>query len=462
MDEALACYEVILQLQPNCASIYICRHLPLIEQGRVREAIASLREALRLDPDCIEAQGNLLGCLNFDPHADPAEVFAEHCRWGQLQERGRFLQPHRNEPSPERRLRIGYVSPDLKTHAVARYFEPVLAHHDATQVETYCYAEVATPDGMTAHLQSLAHAWRWICGKQAAQVVEEIRADGIDILVDLAGHTARNRLDVFALKPAPVQATWLGYVNTTGLRTVDYRITDAVMDPPCRPVLDTEELVRLPGGVVCFAPPAGAPAVTPLPALRRGRLTFGSLHKLCKLSTEVVDLWCRVLKAVPTSRLLLFRDTLTGKAAEIIREQFAERGIAGEQLDLRKGRSARGYLELYGEMDVMLDVFPYTGGTTTCESLWMGVPVLSLAGARPASRGSATLLTRVGLSDWVVEMPEEYVALAVRWANDPEGLAELRAGLRQRMTATLCDARRFTRELEDAYRTMWQRWCAQT
>ena len=389
-------------------------------------------------------------------------MFAEHRCWGQMHgQAARLPLSPGKDRNPERRLRIGYVSPDLRQHAVMRFFEPVLVHHDPRQVEVFCYAEVSNPDTATARVQALAHHWRWIAGKSATRVAEGIAADGIDILVDLAGHTNNNRLDVFARKPAPVQATWLGYPNTTGLTTIDYRLTDDVMDPPGQPVLDTEGLFRLPGGMCCFAPPEHAPALTPLPALRTGHLTFGSLHKLNKLNRHVFDLWSSVLQAAPTARLLMFRNTLVGQTKELVRRQFTERGIASDRLDLRQGSAAPGYLRVYDEIDVTLDVFPYAGGTTTGESLWMGAPVLSLAGPRPAGRGSATLLASVGLNDWVAQDAEEYVALAQRWANNLDRLAELRAGLRERMRATLCDGRRFTRVLEDAYRTMWRRWCSQ-
>ena len=220
---------------------------------RPRPAIA---KALHLQPDYALAHSNLLLALNYDPQVDPAAVFAEHCRWGQMHgQAARLPLSPGKDRNPERRLRIGYVSPDLRQHAVMRYFEPVLVHHDPRQVEVFCYAEVANPDAVTARVQALAHHWRWTFGKSATRVAEEICADDIDILVDLAGHTAKNRLDVFAHKPAPVQATWLGYPNTTGLTTIDYRLTDDVMDPPGQPVLDTEELFRLPGGMCCFALP---------------------------------------------------------------------------------------------------------------------------------------------------------------------------------------------------------------
>jgi len=473
LAEAVAHFREAIRLKPSYAVLHHNLACAFLEQGRLDVALASFEQALSLQPDFAAAQSNRLFCLNYDPQADPDFVFAEHCRWGQAQEsrQSDVGSPMSEElvltsdirlPTsdvPERPLRIGYVSPDLRFHPLTRYLEGVLAHHDPRQVEVFCYAEVLRPDAVTKRLQNLVQGWRWTCRLTDTQVAERIRSDRIDILVDLAGHTGNNRLRVFAHKPAPVQAAWLGYLNTTGLTAVDYRLTDDVLDAPGQPVRDTEELMRLPNGMCCFAPPPDAPGVAPLPALRRGRLTFGSLHGLLKLNARVLDLWGRVLKAVPTARLLLFHDDLVPTAQEPIRRQFMERGIASERLDLRQGSSAPGYLGVYEEIDVSLDTFPCTGGVTTCESLWMGAPVLSLYGVRPAGRHSASLLARVGLSDWVVQTPEQYVALAAGLAEDLDRLAQLRTMLRDRMATTLCDARRFTRELEDAYRTMWRRWC---
>jgi len=460
-DEAVASYQQALRCRPDFSEALHGLGGVYLRQGRLEQAVASFQEALCLQPDKPELHSNLLFCLNYDPQADADTVFAEHCRYGKLCEPAPSASPppHANDPSPERRLRIGYVSPDLRFHALARYLEPVLAHHDPRQVEIFCYAEVPTPDEVTVRLQSLVHGWRRTCRLTDAQVAQQIRDDRIDILVDLAGHTANNRLCALAHKPAPVQVTWLGYMNTTGLTAVDYRLTDDVLDPPGQPVRDTEELVRLEGGMCCFAAPTDAPAVGPLPALGCGYLTFGSLHNLFKLNAHVFDLWSQLLKAVPTARLLMFRHTLVGSAREHIRRQFTDRGVADERLDLRQGSDEAGYLGVYEEIDVSLDTFPYTGGVTTCESLWMGVPVLSLCGVRPAGRNSAAILARVGLADWAVPTRQQYLALAVGLANDLDRLARLRAELRDRMAATLCDARRFTRTLEDAYRTMWRRWC---
>jgi protein O-GlcNAc transferase len=272
-------------------------------------------------------------------------------------------------------------------------------------------------------------------------------------------------------------------MNTTGLTRMDYRLTDEVLDPPSgvrRPVsgvktsssdtghrtpdsgrfLDTEELFRLPKGMCCFGPPGDAPPVSPLPALRRSFVMFGSTHGLLKLNGSVFDVWSQLLKAVPTARLLLFRDTLTKTVQGRIRQQFYERDISGDRLEMHQGLDPARFLEIYAEIDVALDAFPCTGGVTTCEALWMGVPVVSLCGVRPASRNSAAILGRAGLASWVVQTTQDYVALGMKWANDFDGLAHLRAQLRDRVAATLCDASAFTRGLEEAYRTMWRHWCA--
>jgi len=325
----------------------------------------------------------------------------------------------------------------------------------------YCYAEVQKPDAVTLRLQKLADGWRSTCGLTDSQVAERIRDDKIDILIDLAGHTADNRLGALACKPAPVQATWLGYMNTTGLKAVDYRLTDDVLDPPDQPARDTEELWRLPGGMCCFAPPEDAPPVSPLPALRQGHLTFGSLHNPFKLNGQVFDLWSLVLKAVPTAKLLMFHDFVVGKAQDRIRRLFAERGISSDRLDLRQGSCAPGYLGIYNQIDISLDPFPCTGGVTSCESLWMGVPVVNLCGVRPAGRNSAAILARVDLGDWAVPTQDRYIELAMRQGEELARLADLRGQIRDRMRISLCDAQRFTRELEVAYRQIWRRWSHQ-
>jgi protein O-GlcNAc transferase len=506
LDDAVRHCQQALTFKPDFAEAHHNLGFALLEQGRLKLAMASFERALQVQPELEAARWNHLFCMNYDPDADPDAVFAEHCRWGrrqlsvvscQLSERkaqtGMSVPPviNGNPQSttdncqlttdnyfdPERRLRVGFVSPDLRNHALTRYFEPVLANLDPRLFETFCYAEVAHPDAVTRHLQSLAAGWRWTCRLTDAEVAQSIRNDRINILVDLAGHTRDSRLAVFAHKPAPIQVSWLGYMNTTGLTTVDYRLTDEVLDPlsggskhssdtghrtpDSGQIYDTEELVRLPGGICCFAPPKDAPEVTALPAQSRGFVTFGSLNNLFKLNHKVFDLWTQVLNSVPAAKLLMFHDKLTGAARDNICKEFTNRGIDSNRLLLRHGSCAPGYLGVYGEIDISLDVFPCTGGVTTCESLWMGVPVVSLCGVRPASRNSAAILTRIGLEDWAVQTPEEYIECALRWASDPGNLAALRKELRSRMMTTICDAPRFTRELEGAFRTMWRRWCTQ-
>jgi predicted O-linked N-acetylglucosamine transferase (SPINDLY family) len=482
LEEAARCFQEALRLKPqfpfalnNLGNVYL-------KLGSVDLALANFEQALRYQPNLGMAQSNRLFVLNYLPDADADVVFREHREWGQAVEgrgargegrEGRHDASLHARPSSlaPRPLRIGYVSPDFRYHALTRYFEPVLARHDPKQIETFCYAEMVHGDAVTQRLQKLAHHWCWTTQLTDAQLAERIRADQIDILVDLAGHTACNRLRVFALKPAPIQATWLGYMNTTGLTAIDYRITDDYLDPaPASShssqttgegtsVRDTEELLRLPDGICCFAPPAEAPAVSPLPALSRGYVTFGSLHNLFKVNDRVLNLWSEVLTSLPTARFLMFRDTITAAVQERLRRQFAERGIAGERLDIRRGTDAPGFMSVYGEIDVSLDTFPFSGGVTTCESLWMGVPVISLCGVRPAGRHSAAILKRVDLDDWVADRPEQYVELAKRLSGNLESLAKTRIELRERMKPTLCDAERFTRGLEAAYRSIWRKKC---
>jgi len=434
----------------------------LKEQGKLDEALASYRQAIQLAATSAANFSNYLFCLNYDPRVSPAELYAEHCRWDQLHGEA---PDSGSGPAPlwdsQRRLRVGYVSPDMYQHAAARFIEPILANHDRDQVETFCYAEVGAPDAITEKLRALAHHWRPTLGRTDAEVVDQIRADGIDILVDLAGHTAHNRLRVFTYEPAPVQVTYLGYPNTTGLRTMDYRLTDAIADPPGEPVCHSEELIRLPGCFCCYAPPEQAPAVSPLPAQANGYVTFGSLQNLGKLNDAVLDLWCTLLRAVPTSRLLVFRHTLTGGTQEYFREQFTRRGIGGERLMLRHIAPAPdGYFGVYRDVDISLDPFPWSGHTTACESLWMGVPILTLYGNRHAGRMAASLLTQLRMTGWVTRTPAEYVDRAVQIAKHPERLATLRSGLRDWMRQSpLCDGKTFTAGLEQVYRDLCRRAC---
>lgn len=458
-EEALACYERAVQIDPHHFGALTNLGNACKDQGRLGEAVACYRKALAVRPDDARVHSNLLLALNYQPGADPQEIRREAGRYAE-QHAARFTAAaaaHSVRPLAERRLRVGYVSADLREHPVAYFLEPILASHDKERFEILCYADVPQPDAVTERLRGYADQWRPLVGLSDEQAAEAIRGDEADVLVDLAGHTGGNRLLVFARRPAPVQASYLGYLGTTGLAAIDYYITDALADPPgLTEAHYQEQLVRLPECGFCYRP-GPAPEVGPdLPARRSGRVTFGCLNTLAKVSEEVLALWARVLAAVPDSRLVL--RTGTGRRAEErVREALARNGIAPERL-LRHGQTATrfDYLKLFHDVDLCLDPFPYNGVTTTCDSLWMGVPVVTLAGTTGVSRQGVRFLGSVGLDELIAVTPEDYVRLAADLAGDLPRLEALRAGLRERMARSpLLDAARFTRHLEAAYRGMW-------
>ncbi len=430
-------------------------------QGKLTDAANCFREVMRLNPNDASAFSNLLLCWNYDPNIDPETLFAEHRDWGNRHGQFTCAGPAPgHDRDPARRLRVGYMSPDLWLTPIANFLEPILANHDPLQVEAICYAQVSAPDAMTARLQALAHGWRSISGLDDAQVRNLILADGIDILVDLAGHSSKNRLRVLAHKPAPIQVTYLGYPNTTGLTAVDYCLTDAIVDPPGEPAHFTEELIRLPQGF-CSYTAFAAPEVNASPALRNGFVTFASLHSLPKLNAGVFDLWSLILRAVPTAHLLIFRHSLQGKVKDAIFDRLTERGIEPARIELRHKLESNGnFLTVYHGVDISLDTFPWSGHTTVCDALWMGVPTVTLRAESHAGRMGASVLTSAGLADFIADTPEQYVEIASRLAQDLNRLAGLRSQLRQQVrNSPLCDGKGFTRSLEAAYRTMWLRWC---
>ncbi len=463
IEPAEADYRSALALAPRYAPAWNNLGHALEMQGAVKEALECYRRAIELDDALEVAHSNLLLALHYDPDATPAEIYTEHRRWAarlkNLAARGRA---HDNDPDPDRRLRIGYLSPDFRRHSVAYFLEPVLAHHDRTAFEIIAYSNTAREDSVTERLRALCDGWRCIRGLDDEAAAELIRRDGVDILVDLAGHTAGGRPLVAARKPAPVQVNWLGYPDTTGLEAVDYRLTDEHADPPGKPdAYASERLVRLPAPFLCYLPPREAPPVTPRPDSSAGRIRFGAFHNLAKINASVAEAWARILAALPEAELVVKSRVLEDPAARRRLTALLERaGISERRFKLR-GAAAdlRAHLAAIAEVDVALDAFPYAGTTTTCEALWMGVPVVTLAGDRHAARTGATLLAAVGLSDLVAHSTEEYIACAVRLARHPGRLAELRATLRERMAASrLTDGGAFTRTLEAAFRRMWRRW----
>jgi predicted O-linked N-acetylglucosamine transferase (SPINDLY family) len=364
---------------------------------------------------------------------------------------------HSIVPNASRRLRIGYVSPDLKRHPVTYLFAPALAHHDHGAFEIFCYDNLVRPDHVTVRLKSLSDHWRDVGGSSDEAFCEQVRADGIDILVDLAGHTTHGRLRAFARKPAPVQVSWLGYFNTTGLEAMDWFFSDPHSTPPRQERYFVERLLRLPDTRFCYEPPEYSPEVAALPAVRAGHVTFGCFNNLSKVNDRVVALWARVLDAVPASRLSLMSIGLHDAAnVEHVSTRFASHGVENRRLDLRPYVAHPELLAAYGEIDIALDPFPFCGGLTSLESLWMGVPVVTLEQPMIAGRQTLSMLRNVGLEKLVAADEQGYVEVAAKLAGDLDALARMRAKLRPCMAASpLIDAAKFTRNLEDAYRRIW-------
>ncbi|QUD87231.1 O-linked N-acetylglucosamine transferase, SPINDLY family protein [Phenylobacterium montanum] len=458
--EAEAAARQSLALNPNDANSYNNLATALMHQDRLVEAGDAFQTALTKRPGFVMAHSNLLFCLNYHPSLPAEAIFAEYRRWNEVH--AAPLAP--SEPpafafgDPGRRLRIGYVSPDFRHHAVSFFIEPLLAAHDKSQVEVFCYAEVANPDAVTERFKAHADHWRSTVGLSDAEVADLVRQDGIDVLVDLAGHTAHNRLLAFARRAAPVQlAHMVGSGCTSGLTEMDGFLADEALAPVGAQVLFSEPLIRLPRIPLVYAPPEGMPQVSPLPALKKGHVTFGCFSRTARMNDDVLDLWTEILKQVPGSRLMLnakpFQEEATREAFE---RRFEARGIEAERLDLVFTSPQPNTWAAYGAVDIALDPFPHNAGTTTIEALWLGVPVISLADRPPMGRFGKSILGAVGLDDWAVDTPQDYVAKAVAAAGDLKALKALRAGLRQRVEASpLRDAEGLARAMEAAYRSAW-------
>ncbi len=461
LKEAVTFLRQALAAKPDFAKAHNNLANALLAQGALQEAVASYRRALELQPDLVDTFSNYLYALNYDPEYTREQIFAEHKRYAQYYEAPlcALVAPHFNMCGT-RRLRIGYVSGDFRNHSVAYFIEPILANHDAGQFEVYCYYNHSATDAVTRRLQGQAHQWRNIAALSDDEVAQQIRADQIDILVDLSGHTAMNRLLVFARKPAPIQATWLGYLNTTGLSAMDYRITDEFATPPGEAdQYHTEKLLRLPAVQGCYQAPESSPEVGTCPFEKQGHVTFGSFNSLAKITPEVMAAWADILKAVPGSRLVMMAQGLEHKIKPMT-AQLVKLGVDANRIRLLGFQPFSEYLKLHQEVDIHLDSFPYTGGTVTCHALWMGVPVISLVGETVTSRNGASILTAVGIGDLVATDKAGYIRLATELAADTDRLQSLRAELRPRLKASpLMNPQQVTRELEQAYQTIWETWC---
>lgn len=439
--------------------------------GDVVAAINSYERCLAIDPDNRNAGQNKLLALNYVHHGEEEVVCEAHAEWGRQFEKLHPRLPPVNRSERQKfigdgPLVVGYVTPDLFTHSVSYFAEAPMSHHNPQRVHHIVYSCCPIGDAKTERIRAAVEAaggtWKDVARLSEADLAEEMRQDGLDVLVELTGHTANNRLGAVARHPAPVQVTWIGYPNSTGLSTVQHRITDAVCDPEDTKQTFTEELIRLPGCFLCYTPSVDAPPVAPLPASENGFITFGSFNALAKETPEVLEVWARILRSVPNSRLVLKNKPF---ACESVRcqywRQFEEFGVDRHRVDLVPLVAATGdHLSQYSMLDISLDPWPYAGTTTTTESLYMGVPCLTLAGACHAHNVGKSLLTAIGLQDdWVAHSVEDYIDKAVTLASNVNGLAGLRQGLRERMVKSpLCDAPKFVSELEDVYWELWNRW----
>ena len=458
VSAALGEYREALRLRPQFARAYGGLADAAADLGDAEEAVALYRRRVDAEPGSAAGHSALLYTMHYSSGLTPLQLREEARQWAarHAQFPSDRAAPHDNEKNSERRLRIGYLSPDFRAHTLAHFAEPLLEAHDRKQFEVRCYSAVLFPDQVTRRLGKLPDAWVDISRLSDADAARRIRADRVDILVDLAGHMGDHRLLVLARRPAPVQVQ-IYYAGTTGLPQIDYRITDAQSDPPAADAFYTERLVRLPDCPWLYKPSDPSPAVGPLPALSAGHVTFGCLNKLVKVTDVAIALWCRILLAVPGSRLLLLGPQENAQ----LTARFALHGISADRLEVAGHCPRDGYLELFNRIDIALDPFPYNGDTTTCDGFWMGVPLVALAGEAFVSRRGVSHLTNVGLGELVAQTPEQYMQIAIALAGDLERLSGLRATLRQRLLRSpLCDAPRYAAHLEAAYRRMWREWCA--
>jgi predicted O-linked N-acetylglucosamine transferase (SPINDLY family) len=462
LDDAIGVYNRALELKSDSADALNNLGYLFKEQCRLDEAVACFRKAVAVDPGSSHTASNLLSTLHYHPDYDALALLAEHLQWAcqYAEPLAGDIRPFSNDRTPDRKLRIGFVSPDFRGHPVGRSLLPLFAHHDRGQAEFIAYADVRAYDDYTQKFQALADGWRQTLGQSDAQVAEQIRTDRIDILVDLALHTGNNRLLVFARRPAPVQVAMLGMITTTGLATIDYRLSDPYLDPPGPgDTAYSERTLRLPRCCWCYEPPAEAPSLRALPALRNGVVTFGCLNHFSKVSPAALQAWLAVLQALPGARLLIHSQP--GSHLDAVRALFEKAGIAGDRIEFPARVPRAGYFDAYHQLDIGLDPFPYNGAITTLDTLWMGVPVITLAGRTAVGRAGLSILSNLQLPELIARTPEQYVEAAIQLAGDLARLSELRTGLRERMRRSgLMDSGRYAAEVDAAYRTMWKTWCA--
>lgn len=460
-DDALDAFRQAVTLSPTSSEAHRWLGAALRWCGMHNDAIAALRKAVELEPTDHTAHSHLLYAMLFHGGFTPGQIYEAHTEWGRQHTAGLTPLPApENDRSPDRRLRIGYVSPNFRNQAVFFFVQPILMNHDPWEVEVFCYSDTPAPDEWTARIRDRADEWR-DCSKLTDEgLARMIRADGIDILVELTGHIGDGRLRTLAYKPAPVQVTYIGYQASTGVEAVDYFLTDAWADPAGQTErYFVERLARLPESFFVYAPPPEAPAVGALPCSRNGYVTFGCQNNLAKVTPRTIDLWSTVMRAVPDSRLILLVPG-SRQVEDRLHAAFSMHGVAAERVEFVRRASPREYLERYNRIDVALDPVPFNGHTTTCDAAWMGCPTVTRAGSIYAYRYGGSVLRNVGLGDLVAESDEAYVQAAIALALDVQRTSRVRAGLREAMgRSIITDGTRFTRNLEAAFRQMWRHWC---
>lgn len=462
-DEAMAHFKSALEKAPR--NVVALRWLgqACLNMGKHEEAIDLMRQAEALEIGTPDIQSCMLFTLACSSDISTTNLVAEHVSFDRYcRARVSPVRHHNNSPDPERRLRIGYVSGDFINHVVAAFIEPLLENHSAEQVEVFCYHNNPKSDSVTERIKGKSDNWRDIARLDDNAAAALIQDDQIDILVDLAGHSFLNRLLLFAHRPAPVQATWLGYLGTTGLSAMDYRICDTYTDPPgLTENQHSEQLARLPNSQWCYRPPIALPEISDPPVILRGYATLGSFNSVRKLNSKTIKLWAEVLRSVPLARLLLASVSDAGTATHLT-HQFESCGVTADRLIFQGRQAAKDYFASYCEVDIALDPFPYNGGASSLDALLMGVPVITLAGERSISRGGVSILCNLGLNEFIATTPEDYVRIVQELTGAPARIAQLRTSLRERMKRSpLMAMKPFAQDVEQLYRQMWYRWVEQ-
>ena len=464
-EKALEHLNIAIKLNKKNPSAYLNRANSKRVQGEIDEALADYRNALKLAPNNFEAHMNYIYTLNFSNRISDQDIFNEHCSFARLIEEECPTKEYKitaHNPDASGKIRIGYISPDFRTHSVAYFIEPILEQHNKDNFTIFCYHNNSIQDSTTDRIKHSCDHWKNIVGVEDKKLFDIIRKDGIDILVDLAGYTGNSRISIFARKPSPIQISWIGYPNTTGISAIDYKITDHTADPPGQSgALYTETLIRLPGGFLCYSPPSDSPPLAQPPFIKNGYITFGSFNNLAKTNEAVLNAWAAILSETVNSHILLKCSGLSGaETSKRIISFLGMRGISKDRVHLLGNDLSREkHLKRYAEIDIALDPFPYNGTTTTCEALWMGTPIVSLCGKIHRSRVGASILSQLDLEKLIGQSERQYIDIAVNLAKHTKEIEWLNDTLRDTMLgSSLCDAKSFTQKLEKAYKNIWEEW----